>query len=55
MERIYSRRRHFVITPGFIEELNGEGRLMEDKYPDFRVIDQEHDKMGETCDPYEGL
>jgi len=31
-----------VITPGFIEELDKEGRLIEDKYLDLGVMDQEH-------------
>jgi len=44
-----------VITLGFIEELDNEGRLMENEYTDFGVTDQECDNMGEMCDPYEGL
>jgi len=28
---------------------------MEDKYPDFGVMDQEHNEVGEMYDPYEGL
>jgi len=44
-----------VITPGFIEELDNEGRLIEKEYPDFGVMDEECNNMGEMCDPYEGL
>ena len=44
-----------VITPGFIEELDDEGRLMENEYTDFGVTDQECDNMGEMYDLYEGL
>ena len=46
---------YHVITPRFIEELDDEGRLMKHEYPDFGVTDQECDKIGEMCDPYEGL
>ena len=45
----------FVITPGFIEELDDEGRLIGNKYPDFGVTDQECDNTGEMYDPYESL
>jgi len=44
-----------VITPGFIEELDDKGRLIENEYLDFGVTEQECDDMGEMCDPYEGL
>jgi len=46
---------HVIITPGFIEELDDKGRLIENKYLDFGVMEQECDNMGEMCDPYEGL
>jgi len=26
---------------------------MEDKHPDFGVMDQEYDKIEEVCDPYD--
>jgi len=42
-----------VITP--IKELDNKRRLMEDKYLDIGVIDQEYDEIGEIYDPYEGL
>ena len=41
-----------VITPGYIEELDGEGRLIGEGYLNYRVTDKECDKMGEICDPY---
>jgi len=44
-----------VITPGHIEELDDEGRLLEDEYPYYGVTDEEHDGIEEMCDPYEGL
>jgi len=44
-----------VITPRFIEELDNEGRLIKEEYLDYGVIEQEHDKIGEMCDPHEGL
>ena len=44
-----------VITLGFIEEVDGKRRLMEDECLDFGMTDQECDKMGGMCDPYEGL
>jgi len=44
-----------VITPGFIEKLDNEGRLIENEYLDFGVTDEEFDNIGEMCDPYEGL
>jgi len=44
-----------VITPGFIEELDNKGRLIENKYLDFGVMDEECDDIREMCDPYEGL
>ena len=44
-----------VITPGFIEELDNKGRLIEKEYLDFGVTDEECDDIGEMCDPYEGL
>jgi len=44
-----------VITLGFIEKLDNEGRLIENEYLDFGVMDEEFDNMGEMCDPYEGL
>jgi len=44
-----------LTTPGFIEELDNKGRLMKDKYLDFGVTDQEHNKIEEMCNPYEGL
>jgi len=44
-----------IITPGFIEELDNERKLMKDKYPDFGVMDQEHNEVKEMCDSYEGL
>jgi len=42
-------------NPGHIEELDDEGRLLEDKSSYYRVTDEERDRMGEICDPYEGL
>jgi len=50
-----SWRRGTVITPGHIEELDDEERLLEDEYPYYRVTDEECNGMGEMCDPYEGL
>ena len=44
-----------VITPGHIEELDDERRLLEDEYPYYGVMDEERNRMGEMCDPYEGL
>jgi len=44
-----------VITPGYIEDLDDEGKLIGEGYLSYRVIDKECDKMGEMCDPYEGL
>ena len=48
-----------VITPGYIEEyseeLDDEGRLRNNKYLHYEVTDEKHDRMGEMCDPYEGL
>jgi len=44
-----------VITPGYIEELDNEGRLLEDEYPYYGVTDEECDGIGEMCDPYKGL
>jgi len=44
-----------VITPGHIEELDNEGRLWEDKYPYYRVTNEECNKMEEICDLYESL
>jgi len=44
-----------VITPGYIEELDDEGRLIGEGYLNYGVTDKEHDEMGEMCDPYEGL
>jgi len=44
-----------VITPGYIEELDDKGRLVDNKYLHYEVTDEEHDRMGEMCDPYEGL
>jgi len=44
-----------VITPGHIEKLDNEGRLLEDKYSYYGVTDEERNRMGEMCDPYEGL
>jgi len=41
-----------VITPGFIEELDNEERLIEEEY---NVTKQEYDEMEKMCDPYEGL
>jgi len=40
------------MTPGFIQELNDKGRLMEEEY---NVTEQECNEMGKICDPYEGL
>jgi len=50
-----SWRRDTVITPGYIEELDNEGRFLEDKYPYYEVTDKERDEIREMCDPYEGL
>jgi len=50
-----SWRGGIVITPGYIEELDDEERLLEDEYPYYGVIEEERDRMGEMCDPYEGL
>jgi len=50
-----SNIRSCVITPGHIEELDDKRRLLEDEYPYYGVTDEEHDGMGEMCDPYEGL
>ena len=47
--------RVYVITLGFIEELDNGGRLMENKYMDLGVTNQKCNNMGEMCDPYEGL
>ena len=44
-----------VITPGYIEELDNEGRLLEDEYPYYGVTEEEHDGMEEMCNLYEGL
>ena len=44
-----------VITPGYIEELDDKGRLRNNKYQHYKVTDEECDRMGEMCDPYEGL
>jgi len=44
-----------VITPGFIEELNNEGRLIGNKYADFEGTDQECDDIERMYNPYEGL
>jgi len=44
-----------VITPGYIEELDNERRLLEDEYPYYGVTEEEHDGMGEMCNLYEGL
>ena len=44
-----------VITPGYIEELDDEGRLVDSEYLHYEVTDEECDSMGEMCDPYEGL
>ena len=44
-----------VITSGYIEDLDDEERLLEDEYPYYGVTEEECDRMGEMCDPYEGL
>ena len=44
-----------VITPSYIEELDDEGRLVDNDYLHYEVTDEERDGMGEMCDPYEGL
>ena len=44
-----------VITPGYIEELDDEGRLGDNNYLHYEVTDEERDGMGEMCDPYEDL
>jgi len=44
-----------VITPGYTEELDDEGRLRNNEYLHYEVTDKECDGMGEMCDPYEGL
>ena len=44
-----------VITPGYIEELDDERRLKNNKYLHYEVTDEEYDRMGEICNPYEGL
>ena len=44
-----------VITPGHIEKLDDEGRLLKDEYPYYGVTEEERDGIGEMCDPYEGL
>ena len=44
-----------VITPGYIEELDDEGRLRNNEYLHYEVTNEECDGMGEICDPYEGL
>ena len=46
---------HCVITPGYIKELDDEGRLLEEEYPYYGVTEEGHDGMEEICDPYEGL
>jgi len=50
-----SWRRGTVITPGYIEELDNERRLLEDEYPYYGATEEECDRMREMCDPYEGL
>jgi len=45
----------YVITPGYIEELDDEGRLLEDEYPYYGATEKKRDGMREMCDPYEGL
>jgi len=45
----------YVMTSGHIEELDNKGRLLEDEYSYYGVTDKERDRMGEMCDPYEGL
>jgi len=45
----------YVITPSYIEELDDEERLVDNKYLHYKVTDKEHDGMEEMCDPYEGL
>jgi len=35
--------------------LDEEGRLRNEEYPYYGVTDEEHNEMGEMCDPYEGL
>ena len=44
-----------VITSGYIEELDNEGRLVDSEYLHYEVTDEERDSIGEMCDPYEGL
>jgi len=48
-----------VITPGYIKEVNDklddERRLRNNKYLYYKVTNEECDRMGEICDPYEGL
>ena len=51
----WEHNRTAVITPGYIEELDDEGRLLEEEYPYYRATEEGRDGMGEMCDPYEGL
>jgi len=44
-----------VITLGYIEELDGERRLIGERCLNYGVTDKECDKMEEMYDPYEGL
>jgi len=44
-----------VITPGYIEELDDEGRLLKDECPYYGAMEKERDGMRKMCDPYEGL
>jgi len=44
-----------IITPGYIEELDNEERLIGERYSNYEVTEEECDEMREICDPYEGL
>ena len=44
-----------VITPGYIEELDNEGRLRNNEYLHYEVTNEEYNGMGEMCNPYKGL
>ena len=50
-----SWRRGTVITLGYTEELNNEGRSIGEGYLNYGVTDKECDEIGEMCDPYENL
>ena len=45
----------YVITLGYIKELDDKGRLIGEGNLNYGVTDKECDEMEEMCDPYEGL